>query len=66
MPSLIFGVAFGNLLLGVPFELDQNLKSTFTGSFFGLLTPFALLSGLVSVAMLLEHLRYHQVFYDYF
>ena len=55
IPSLIFGVAFGNLLLGVPFELDNTLKSTYTGSFFGLLTPFALLSGVLSVAMLLNH-----------
>ncbi|OJF69676.1 cytochrome d ubiquinol oxidase subunit II [Alteromonas sp. V450] len=55
IPSLIFGVAFGNLLLGVPFELDSTLKSTYTGSFFGLLTPFALVSGLLSVAMLLNH-----------
>ncbi len=55
VPSLIFGVAFGNLLLGVPFELDNTLKATYTGSFFGLLTPFALVTGLVSVAMLLNH-----------
>lgn len=55
IPSLIFGVAFGNLLLGVPFELDNTLKSTYTGSFFGLLTPFALLTGLLSVAILLNH-----------
>ncbi|MFC3201911.1 cytochrome d ubiquinol oxidase subunit II [Alteromonas oceani] len=55
VPALIFGVAFGNLLLGVPFELDGNLKATYTGSFFGLLTPFALVAGLVSVAMILNH-----------
>ena len=55
VPSLIFGVAFGNLLLGVPFELEPTLKATYTGSFFGWLTPFALLTGLVSVAMLLNH-----------
>ncbi|WP_137168376.1 cytochrome d ubiquinol oxidase subunit II [Salinimonas lutimaris] len=55
IPALIFGVAFGNLLLGVPFELDDTLKATYTGSFFGLLTPFALLTGLVSVAMTLNH-----------
>ncbi|MBU2886559.1 cytochrome d ubiquinol oxidase subunit II [Gilvimarinus agarilyticus] len=55
VPALIFGVAFGNLLLGVPFELDDTLKATYHGSFFGLLTPFALLTGLVSVAMLLNH-----------
>lgn len=52
VPALIFGVAFGNLLLGVPFGFDQNLVSTYTGSFFELLSPFALLCGVVSVAML--------------
>ncbi|GAB1260848.1 cytochrome d ubiquinol oxidase subunit II [Aurantivibrio plasticivorans] len=55
VPALIFGVAFGNLLLGVPFEMDNTLKATYTGSFFGLLTPFALLSGLISVSMLMMH-----------
>jgi cytochrome bd ubiquinol oxidase subunit II len=55
VPSLIFGVAFGNLLLGVPFEFDSMLKATYTGSFFALLNPFAVLAGLVSVAMLLLH-----------
>ncbi len=55
IPALIFGVAFGNLLLGVPFEFDQRLKPFYTGSFFELLNPFAILAGLVSVAMLLNH-----------
>lgn len=55
VPALIFGVAFGNLLLGAPFEFDNNLKPTYTGSFWGLLSPFAILCGLVSVAMLLNH-----------
>lgn len=55
VPSLIFGVAFGNLLQGVPFEFDNKLHPTYTGSFFGLLNPFAILVGLVSVAMLLNH-----------
>ena len=55
IPALIFGVAFGNLFLGVPFEYDNMLKPTYSGNFFGLLTPFAILSGLVSVAMLLNH-----------
>ncbi|MEI4551673.1 cytochrome d ubiquinol oxidase subunit II [Pseudoalteromonas spongiae] len=55
VPALIFGVAFGNLLLGVPFEFDNTLRPTYTGSFFGLLNPFAILAGLVSVAMLLTH-----------
>lgn len=55
IPALIFGVAFGNLLLGVPFEFDERLKPTYTGSFFELLNPFAILAGLVSVSMLLNH-----------
>jgi cytochrome d ubiquinol oxidase subunit II len=52
VPSLIFGVAFGNLLLGVPFHLDDFLRPYYTGSFFALLNPFALLAGLVSFMML--------------
>lgn len=55
IPSLIFGVAFGNLLLGVPFEFDDKLKPIYTGSFFELLNPFAILAGLVSVTMILNH-----------
>jgi len=55
VPSLVFGVAFGNLLLGVPFGFDGDLRLDYSGSFFGLLNPFALLAGLVSVAMLTMH-----------
>ncbi|WP_330083473.1 cytochrome d ubiquinol oxidase subunit II [Methylocystis iwaonis] len=54
-PALIFGVAFGNLLQGVPFRFDQDLRAVYTGGFFQLLNPFALLCGLVSVAMLAMH-----------
>ncbi len=55
VPALIFGVAVGNVLRGVPFRLDENLRSFYEGSFFGLLNPFALLCGLLSVAMLVMH-----------
>ncbi|TCQ25844.1 cytochrome d ubiquinol oxidase subunit II [Rhizobium sp. PP-CC-3G-465] len=55
VPALIFGVAVGNVLLGVPFALDETLRPSYAGNFFGLLRPFALLSGLVSVAMLVTH-----------
>ncbi|MBU1191338.1 MAG: cytochrome d ubiquinol oxidase subunit II [Gammaproteobacteria bacterium] len=55
VPALVFGVAFGNLLLGVPFQYDEFLRPTYTGSFFGLLNPFALLAGVVSVSMLAMH-----------
>lgn len=53
VPALIFGVAFGNLFLGVPFGFDNQLVSTYTGSFWGLLSPFALLCGLVSAFMMI-------------
>lgn len=52
---LISGVGFGNLFLGLPFQFDGDLRMSWHGGFFGLLHPFALLAGLVSVAMLLTH-----------
>ncbi len=55
VPSLIFGVAFGNLLLGLPFYYDDTLRSFYTGSFWALLNPFALLCGVVSLSMLMMH-----------
>ena len=55
VPPIIFGVAFGNLLQGVPFEFDHYLVPHYTGSFFALLNPFALLCGVVSLAMLVFH-----------
>lgn len=53
VPAVIFGVAFGNLFLGVPFEFDNSLVSKYSGTFFALLNPFALLCGLVSASMLI-------------
>jgi cytochrome bd ubiquinol oxidase subunit II len=53
VPSVVFGVAFGNLLLGVPFRVDSDLRIFYEGSgLFELLNPFGLLCGLVSAAML--------------
>ncbi|MBR9726714.1 cytochrome d ubiquinol oxidase subunit II [Shewanella intestini] len=53
VPPLIIGVAFGNLLQGVPFTFDEYLRATYHGGLFGLLNPFGLLCGLVSVAMIM-------------
>ena len=55
VPALVFGVAFGNMFLGVPFDLDATVRSTYTGNFFQLLNPFALVCGLVSLSMLNAH-----------
>ena len=55
IPALIMGVAVGNVLLGVPYHFDDTQRVFYTGNLLGLLTPFALLAGLVSVAMLVSH-----------
>ncbi|STX41311.1 cytochrome d ubiquinol oxidase subunit II [Legionella donaldsonii] len=55
VPSLIFGVAVGNVLQGVPFHFDDSLRPFYTGTFVALLNPFALLCGLLSVSMLAMH-----------
>ncbi|MBY5992902.1 cytochrome d ubiquinol oxidase subunit II [Ferrimonas balearica] len=55
VPPVIFGVAFGNLFLGVPFYYDEWMRNYYDGGFFGLLNPFGLLAGLLSAAMLILH-----------
>jgi len=55
VPALIFGVAVGNVLQGIPFRLADDLQIFYEGSFFGLLNPFALLCGVLSVTMLCMH-----------
>jgi cytochrome d ubiquinol oxidase subunit II len=55
VPAFLFGVAMGNLLQGVPIRLDDTMRLTYEGSILGLLNPFALLCGLVSLAMLVMH-----------
>lgn len=51
VPPIVCGVAFGNLLEGVPFYFDDHLRSYYTGSFWALLNPFALLCGIVSICI---------------
>jgi cytochrome d ubiquinol oxidase subunit II len=55
VPALVFGIAVGNVLQGLPFRLDSDLRAFYQGSFLGLFTPFTLLAGLLSVAMLVLH-----------
>ncbi len=55
LPALLFGVAFGNLFIGVPFHFDAMMRPVYTGGFFNLLHPFAVLCGLVSLSMLIMH-----------
>ena len=55
VPALICGVAIGNVLQGVPVRFSPDMHIFYDGTFFALLNPFALLCGLVSVAMLVMH-----------
>jgi len=54
--SLVFGVAMGNVITGIPFSFEAStLRPVWEGSFFGLFSPFALASGILSVVMLCMH-----------
>ncbi len=58
-PALLFGVAVGNIIVGAPFHLTDMLLPVYEGTaatkFFGLLNPFSLLAGVVSLSMLVMH-----------
>ncbi len=55
VPALLAGTAVGNVLMGVPFSFDDIMRPSYDGGLFGLLRPFALIAGLVSVSMLVMH-----------
>ena len=55
VPATVFGVAFGNLFLGVPFGFEGDLRFHSDITLLGLLNPFALLVGLVSLSMIVLH-----------
>lgn len=55
VPPILFGVLVGNLIIGLPFHLDQDQRSFYTGSFFGLLNPFALFCGVIGLLFTLFH-----------
>lgn len=55
VPALTFGVAMGNVLQGVPFYFDDNLRSFYTGSWWELFNPFGIFCGIISITMLAMH-----------
>ena len=55
VPTLIFGVALGNLLKGIPFHLDSDMRIIYYGTFSELLNPFSLLVGITALGVLVMH-----------
>lgn len=56
VPTLVMGVAVGNVLQGVPFRLGSDLRIFYEGTtLFELLNPFGLMCGLLAVAMFVMH-----------
>ncbi|SFK89716.1 cytochrome d ubiquinol oxidase subunit II [Methylorubrum salsuginis] len=55
VPALIFGVAVGNVLQGVPFHFTDDLRPIYSGTLVGLLNPLALFCGFISLAILVAH-----------
>lgn len=51
LPAVLWGVAFANILRGVPLTADHE----YAGGFFNLLNPYALLGGLTTAALFLTH-----------
>lgn len=55
LPPVLIGVLVGNLILGLPFHLDQDLRTFYDGSFWALLSPFALLCGMTGLLLTTFH-----------
>ncbi|WP_129672127.1 cytochrome d ubiquinol oxidase subunit II [Candidatus Chloroploca sp. Khr17] len=51
IPAILWGVALGNMLRGVPIDADMH----YVGTFFDLLNPYAIIGGLTSLSMFLLH-----------
>lgn len=55
IPALLWGVAFANIVRGVPIEKSTDGYLEYVGGFFNLLNPYALLGGVVTLTVFLTH-----------
>jgi cytochrome bd ubiquinol oxidase subunit II len=55
VPALVFGLLLGNLFVGLPFKLDEDLRSVYSGGFLDLFHPFACLVAIAAVAVCTMH-----------
>lgn len=54
-PAVVFGVLVGNIMQGLPFALDADMRMTYSGTLVQLFNPFALFCGVLSLMMLVMH-----------
>jgi len=54
VPAILWGVAFANILRGVPIEMDGP-NHVYTGGFWNLLNPYALLGGITTAVVFATH-----------
>jgi cytochrome d ubiquinol oxidase subunit II len=55
IPALLWGVAFANIVRGVPIEKSADGYLEYVGGFFNLLNPYALLGGIVTLTVFITH-----------
>ncbi|CAB4620293.1 MAG: cytochrome d ubiquinol oxidase subunit II [Actinobacteria bacterium] len=55
IPALLWGVAFANIVRGVPLEKASSGSIEYVGGFFNLLNPYALLGGVVTLSVFYTH-----------
>lgn len=55
LPAVVFGVAFGLMLTGIPYHFDTDLRIVMDGGILDAVSAFGVLAGLVSLAMLMMH-----------
>jgi cytochrome bd ubiquinol oxidase subunit II len=55
LPAVVFGVAFGLMLTGIPYHFDSDLRIVMDGGILDAVSGFSVLAGLVSLAMLMMH-----------
>ena len=55
VPALLWGVAFANIVRGVPIKMSEAGNLEYVGGFFNLLNPYALLGGVVTLSVFLTH-----------
>jgi cytochrome d ubiquinol oxidase subunit II len=55
VPPFVFGVAIGNLFVGLPFHFDPTMRLIYVGGFVDLLNPFGIICGCLAVSLMVMH-----------